>query len=143
MSVGVKGVANATDVESITFEIAGTSYTVGILKEPPARTWNDIKTAKPGESAFDQDTRVLEAALQSWDLGLDITREAIEDLQEPVRQAMVHLVTQYYVALQKTYSDLLQHIYRPGGDGAPPDPSPGGAPASVSRGRSRGSRRTR
>ena len=113
-----------------------------ILKDPPAKVWNELKTVKPNETAFDQDTRVLEQALQDWDLGLDISRAAIEDLQEPVRQAMVHLVTKYYVELQKSYADILQHIYRPGGDDAPADPTPGGATASGSRARSRASRRT-
>jgi Phage tail assembly chaperone len=138
----VKGVANATDVERIEFEILGTSYWIAILKDPPAKVWNEIKTVKPGESAFDQDTRVLEQTLQDWDLGIEISRVAIEDLQEPVRQAMVHLVTRYYVELQKSYADILQHIYRPGGDGAPTDPSRGGATASDSPARSRASRRT-
>lgn len=144
MTGKVKGVANATDLERIPFEVAGTSYEIEILKDPPAKVWNAIKTVRPGESAFDQDTRMLEHALQAWDLGLDITREAIEDLQEPVRQAMVHLVTAYYVTLQQTYADLLRHIYaRPGGDDGPTDPTPGGAPASASRARSRASRPTR
>jgi len=138
----VKGVANATDVERIDFEIGGTAYWIDILKDPPAKVWNELKTVKAGETAFDQDTRVLEQSVQAWDLGLDISRAAIEDLQEPVRQAMVYLVTQYYVALQQTYADILQHIYRPGGDDAPTDPSPGGATASGSRARSRASRRT-
>ena len=138
----VKGVANATDVERIEFEIVGTSYWIAILKDPPAKVWNELKTVKPGESAFDQDTRVLEQTLQDWDLGIEITRAAIEDLQEPVRQAMVHLVTRYYVELQKSYADILQHIYRPGGDDTAADPMPGGATASDSRGRSRASRRT-
>ena len=138
----VKGVANATDVERIAFEILGTSYEIAILKDPPAKVWNELKTIKPNESAFDQDTRVLEQALQEWDLGVEISKAAIEDLQEPVRQAMVHLVTRYYVELQKTYADILQHIYRPGGDDTPADPTPGGATASGSRARSRASRRT-
>ena len=139
----VKGIANATDVERIEFEMAGTSYRIAIYKDPPAKVWNDLKTVKPGETPFDQDTRVLEQALQEWDLGLEISRAAIEDLQEPVRQAMVHLVTQYYVALQKSYADILQHIYRPGGDDAPADPMRGAAPVSASPARSRASRRTR
>jgi len=139
----VKGVANGTDVERIAFEIGGTSYWIEILKDPPAKVWNELKTVKNGESAFDQDTRVLEQSLVEWDLGLDISRAAIEDLQEPVRQAMVHLVTRYYVELQKTYADILQHIYRPGGDETPTDPSSGSATASASPGRSRVSRRTR
>jgi hypothetical protein len=138
----VKGVANGTDVERIEFEIVGTSYWIEILKDPPAKVWNELKTVKNGESPFDQDTRVLEHALQSWDLGIDISRAAIEDLQEPVRQAMVHLATRYYVELQKRYADILQHIYRPGGDETPADPSRGSATASDSRARSRGSRRT-
>jgi len=137
----VKGIANATEVERIEFEILGTSYWIDILKDPPARLWNELKTVKPGETAFDQDTRLLEHSLQDWDLGVDIKREAIEDLQEPVRQAMVHLVTKYYLALQKSYADILAHIYRPGGDGNT-DPSSGSATASGSRGRSKGSRRT-
>jgi len=139
---GVKGVAHATDVERITFEIRDTSYAIDILKDPPAKVWNELKTVKPNETAFDQDTRVLEQALQDWDLGLDISRAAIEDLQEPVRQAMVHLVTRYYVELQKSYADILEHIYRPGGDDTAADPTPGGATASGSRARSRASRRT-
>jgi hypothetical protein len=138
---GVKGVANATDVERIEFDLLGTSYWMEILKDPPAKVWNELKTVKPNETPFDQDTRVLEQALQAWDLGLDISRAAIEDLQEPVRQAMVHLVTRYYVELQKKYADILQHIYRPGGDGAPTDPSPGSATASDSPARSKASRR--
>ena len=149
----VKGVANATDVKRIKFELPGIAfedeptlvraeYNIAILRDPPAKVWNDLKTVKPGESAFDQDTRVLEQALQDWDLGIEISKAAIEDLQEPVRQAMVHLVTRYYVELQKSYADILQHIYRPGGDDAAVDPTPGGATASGSRARSRASRRT-
>jgi hypothetical protein len=138
----MKGVANALDVERLEFEIRGTSYWIEILKDPPAKVWNDLKTVKPGESAFDQDTRVLERALVGWDLGLDISKAAIEDLQEPVRLAMVHLVTTYYVDLQKSYADLLSHIYRPGGDGGPVDPTPGNAPASASPAPSKASRRT-
>lgn len=139
---GVKGVANATEVERIEFTLGAVSYWIEILKDPPARVWNALKTVKPGEAVFDQDSRVLLATLQEWDLGLDVTKEAIEDLQEPVRAAMVHLVTQYYLELQKRYSDILQHIYRPGGDG-PTDPSPGSATASGSPVPSRASRRTR
>ena len=138
----VKGIANATEVERIEFEIADTSYRIDILKDPPAHVWNDLKTIKPGETPFAQDTRVLEQAVQDWDLGVEISQAAINDLKEPVRQAMVHLVTQYYVALQKSYADILQHIYRPGGDDAPADPMPGAGPASASPARSRASRRT-
>jgi len=140
---GVKGIANATDVERIEFEIGGTSYWIEILKDPPARTWNELKRAIPGESVFETNSRVLEASLQAWDLGIDISREAIEDLQEPVREAMVHLVTKYYLELQKQYAEILKHIYRPGGDGAAVDPTPGSATASDSPARSKGSRRTR
>jgi len=138
----VKGVANATDVERLEFEILGTSYWIEILKDPPAKVWNALKTVKPGEVPFDQDTRVLELSIQAWDLGLDVSREAIEDLREPVRLAMVHLVSTYYVGLQQQYADLLQHIYRPGGDGTPPDPTPGNAPVSASPAPSKASRRT-
>ena len=138
----VKGIANATDRKRIEFDIGGTSYRIEIFKDPPAKVWNDLKTVKPGETPFDQDSRVLEQSLQEWDLGLDISRAAIEDLQEPVRQAMVWLVTQYYVELQKSYADILQHIYRPGGDDTPVDPSRGSGPASASPERSRASRRT-
>ena len=138
----VKGIANATDLDRIEFEIGGTSYRIDIFKDPPAKVWNDLKTVKPGETPFDQDTRVLERTIQDWDLGIEISKAAIEDLREPVRQAMVYLVTTYYVELQKQYADILQHIYRPGGDETPADPTRGSAPASESPARSRGSRRT-
>ena len=85
----VKGIANATDLERIAFDIGGTSYEIAIFKDPPAKVWNDLKTIKPGETPFDQDTRVLERTVQDWDLGLEISKAAIEDLREPVRQAMV------------------------------------------------------
>lgn len=140
--MSVKGVANATEVERLEFELAGVTYWVEIFKDPPARVWNAIRTPKPGESPFDQDTRLLETTVQAWDLGLDISREAIEDLTDPVRGAMLHVVSQYYVELQNKHQDLLARIYRPGGDG-PTDPSSGSATASGSRAPSRGSRRTR
>jgi len=138
----VKGIANGIDVERLEFEILGTSYWIEILKDPPSRVWNELKTVKTGESKFDEDTRVLETALQDWDLGIEIKREAIEDLQEPVRLAMVHVTVEYYRGLQKQYSDILAHIYRPGGDG-PTDPTSGSVTASGSPGRSKASRRTR
>jgi hypothetical protein len=145
MPVGgaVKGIANGTSVERIEFEVEGVGYWIEILSDPPARVWNSLKTVKPGETAFDQDTRVLGTALVAWDLGIEIEDGALEDLQEPVRLAMVQLVTQYYVGLQKKHADILEHIYRPGGDGTPADPTPGSATASASPARSKGSRRTR
>lgn len=145
MPVGgaVKGIANGTATHPIEFEVAGQSYAISILANPPARIWNELKTVKPGETPFDQDTRVLELALVEWDLGIDISREAIEDMEEPPRQAMVYLVTKYYADLQKQYADILAQIYRPGGDGTPADPTSGSATASASPARSRGSRRTR
>jgi hypothetical protein len=136
----VKGVANATEVHPIDFEVDGTSYHIEILKDPPARIWNQMKTVLPGESAFDQDTRIFGLAVQDWDLGIDIDNQAIEDLQAPVRDAMVYLTTQYYINLQAKHADILKHIYRPGGDG-PVDPSSGSATASGSPVRSRASRR--
>lgn len=138
----VKGVANATESEPIDFEIGGTSYHIDILKDPPARVWNALRTVKPGEPAFDQDTRVLMTAIQDWDLGLPLDqKESYEDLLLPVRDAMVHLVVTYYNALQKQHQEVLDRIYRPGG-GGPEDPTSGSATASESPGRSRASRRT-
>ncbi len=141
--MGVKGIARATDVERVEFEIDGQSYWVEILKDPTAKQWNDMKTQRPGEASFDVDTRVLLIALQDWDLGVDITKEAVEDLSEPVRAAMVHLVTMYYLDLQRQHAALLERIYRPGGDDAERDPTSGDATASASHRPSRGSRRTR
>lgn len=138
----VKGVALATEVERIEFELADESYWIEVYKDPPARVWNELKTAKPNETPFDTDTRVLLCALQEWDLGLDITKEAVNDLTEPVRAAMVHLVTLYYLQLQKAHADLLERIYRPGGDATAPDPTSGAGTASGSRKPSKGSRRT-
>jgi hypothetical protein len=144
MPVGgaVKGIADGTSVERIEFEVDGVGYWIEILKDPPARVWNSLKTVKPGESAFDQDTRILATALVDWDLGIEIDETALEDMTEPVRLAMVQLVTRYYVDLQKKHADILEHIYRPGGDG-PTDPSHGSATASASPVRSKASRRTR
>jgi hypothetical protein len=144
MPVGgaVKGIADGTSVERIEFEVDGVGYWIEILKDPPARVWNALKMVKPGETAFDQDTRVLGTALVEWDLGAEITDAALEDLREPVRLAMVKLTTDYYVELQKKHADILAHIYRPGGDG-PTDPSSGSATASASPARSKASRRTR
>lgn len=138
----VKGIARATDVERIAFEIDGVDYWIEVYKDPPARIWNELKTAVPGETPFAADTRVLLAALQDWDLGIDITKESVIDLMEPVRAAMVHLVTMYYLELQKRHAELLQRIYRPGGDGTAADPTSGDETASASPRRSKASRRT-
>lgn len=138
----VKGIARVNDVDRIEFDIDGTPYWIEIMKDPPARVWNELLTSKPQETPFDADTRVLLAALQHWDLGLDITREALEDLLTPVRLAMVHLVSTYYLALKERHADLLQRIYRSGGDAAAEDPTPGAGTASGSRKPSKASRRT-
>lgn len=138
----VKGIARVQDVERIAFEVDGVDYWIEVFADPPARIWNDLKKTVPNEAPFDTDTRVLHVSVQEWDLGVDVTKEAIEGLLEPVRAAMVWLVTKFYLDLQQKHSGLLEHIYRPGGDGDAVDPTPGAATASASPKPSRGSRRT-
>lgn len=139
----VRGVPNSTELERIEFEAEGESYCIDIMKLPPARVWNrEIRRVIPNESQFDYEIRLLLATVMEWNIGLEISKESIEALDDLVFALMSHYVAQYYKKLQDSRQDILQNIYRPAGDGEEADPTHGTGTASASRKPST-SRRTR